>query len=113
MKKTAKKTKIPVTDENFIVIPDNLGEAPYDCILVLEDEAQQKSAGGIIIPDLSVEKPDTGIIVSVGERTDNKPVRFEIGDRVIWGQEAGREIRIQGVTYLLIKHRDILWNFKH
>jgi chaperonin GroES len=109
MKKAYKK---PVTDENFIVIPDNLGDAPDDSLLVLQDEGNNKSEGGIYLPDMSVEKPDTGIVVRLGDRSDGKPVKYKLGDHILWGEEAGRQLNIRGVIYLLIRYKDILWNYK-
>lgn len=107
-----KKEEVPVTNADVIVIPNNLGICSQDRILVLEDDAVQQTAGGIIIPDASAEKPNTGIVIAVGSSSNGKDVEFEQGDRVFWDHYAGRDLRLGVETYLLLGHRDILWTIK-
>ena len=110
---TTEEFEIPKNTNEAIYVPKNLGQCPDDKILVLQDEAIQQTAGGIFIPDLSQEKPFTGIVIKVGPRTDGKPSNIEEEDRIIFGQHSGIELNILGVAYLLMSFRDILWNFKH
>jgi chaperonin GroES len=105
--------EIPQTDENVIIVPNNLGECPEERVLVLQDEAVQKTSGGILIPETSQDKPNTGIVIKFGNRGDGKPSTVEVGDRILYGEYSGRELNILGTTYILMSWRDILWNFKH
>lgn len=111
-RKSPPNKQIPRTDENFIVIPDNMGTCPDDKVLILQDEAMQKTSGGIIIPDTAKEVPHTGIVVAVGQRTDDKKVTVDQGDRVIFGKYSGVELNLLGTIYILMKQNEILWNFK-
>lgn len=113
MPKAKKLPEIPQTNADFIVVPKNLGVCPDDKVLVLQDEAEYKTTGGIIIPDTAKEAPHTGIVIKVGQRTDGKEVTVEQGDRVIFGKYTGTEIYILGTNYILMKANEILWNFKH
>lgn len=86
----------------------------HDRVLVerVEDE-DQKTAGGIIIPDTAREKPQKGKIVAVGEGKigeDGKRVAMDVkkGDRVLFGKYAGNEIKINGSEYLIMREDDIL-----
>jgi chaperonin GroES len=107
-----KKEEIPVTNADVIVIPNDLGICSQDRLLVLEDEAQQQTAGGIIIPDVSAEKPNTGTVIAVGKSSNGRQVEFSQGDRVFWDKYVGRELRLGIETYLLLGHKDILWTIK-
>lgn len=114
MRKTNKHEKaILKSNEDFIVLPDNLGVCPDDKVLIVRDEAMQKTAGGIIIPDTAKEVPQTGIIVAFGQRSDDKKLTVAIGDRVVFGKYSGTELMLLGEEYILIKQNEILWNFKH
>ena len=84
-----------------------------DRVLVLRVEEEQKSAGGIIIPDTAKEKPLEGKIVSAGPGKmgdDGKRVSPEVkkGDRVLFSKYAGTEIKIDGVEHLFMREEDIL-----
>jgi len=84
-----------------------------DRVLVLRVEEEQKSAGGIIIPDTAKEKPLEGKIVSTGPGKmgdDGKRVPLEIkkGDRILFSKYAGTEIKIDGVEHLFMREEDIL-----
>jgi chaperonin GroES len=84
-----------------------------DRVLVLRVEEEQKTAGGIIIPDTAKEKPLEGKIVSAGPGKmgdDGKRVPLEVkkGDRVLFSKYSGTEINIDGVEHLFMREEDIL-----
>jgi chaperonin GroES len=84
-----------------------------DRILVLRVEEDQKSPGGIIIPDTAKEKPQEGKVVSAGpgkldEKGKRIPLEVKKGDRVLFSKYAGTEIKIDGVEHLFMKEDDIL-----
>ncbi len=85
----------------------------HDRVLVRRIEADEKTAGGIIIPDTAKEKPQEGEIVSVGSGTkaeDGKvtPLDVKAGDRVLFGKWSGTEVKGDGVDLLIMKESDIL-----
>ena len=75
-----------------------------DRVLVLPNPAEEKTAGGLIIPDTAKEKPLAGKVVAVGPGTSE----VKIGDQVLYGKYAGQEIQVDGVDYLIMKQNDIL-----
>ena len=84
-----------------------------DRILVLRIEEEEKTSGGIIIPDTAKEKPQEGKIVAVGpgkvnEKGKRKTLDVKAGDRVLFGKYAGNEIKIDGVEHLIMQEDDIL-----
>ncbi|MDP4284162.1 MAG: co-chaperone GroES [Bacteroidota bacterium] len=85
-----------------------------DRVLVKPNAAEEKSAGGIIIPDTAKEKPQKGKVVAVGkgkyaEQTGNLiPMQIKSGDTVMYGKYGGTEINIDGVDYLIMRASDIL-----
>jgi chaperonin GroES len=85
----------------------------HDRILVRRIEAEEKSAGGIIIPDTAKEKPSQGEIVAVGPggRDDTGkliPIDLHVGDRVLFGKWSGTEVKIDGEELIIMKESDIL-----
>ena len=85
----------------------------HDRVLVRRVEAEEKTAGGIIIPDSAKEKPAEGIIVSVGtgiRAEDGKvtPLDVMAGDRVLFGKWSGTEVKVAGEDLLIMKESDIL-----
>ena len=85
----------------------------HDRVLVQPLDAEEKSAGGIIIPDTAQEKPMEGKIVAVGngyKNDDGKiiPLDVKAGDTVLYGKFAGAEVRIDGQDLLIVKESDIL-----
>ena len=85
----------------------------HDRVLVRRVEAEEKTAGGIIIPDSAKEKPAEGVIVSVGTgaRADNgtvTPLEVKAGDRVLFGKWSGTEVKVDGEDLLIMKESDIL-----
>ena len=84
-----------------------------DRILVVRVEEENKTKGGIIIPDTAKEKPFEGKIVAVGPgKLDDKgnriPLDVKQGDRILFSKYAGTEIKINGVEHLFMKEDDIL-----
>jgi len=79
-----------------------------DRVLVEPAAAEQKTAGGIIIPDTAKEKPQKGIIVAVGNGKKDEPMTVKVGDLVLYGKYAGTEINIEGKDYLIMRESDIL-----
>lgn len=85
----------------------------HDCVLVRRIEQDEKTAGGIIIPDSAKEKPMEGEIVSVGKGVRNDKgewvaLSVEKGDRVLFGKWSGSEVKINGEELLIMKESDIL-----
>ncbi len=85
----------------------------HDRVLVRRVEAEEKTAGGIIIPDSAKEKPAEGEIVSIGTgtRAENgtiTPLDVKIGDRVLFGKWSGTEVKVSGEDLLIMKESDIL-----
>ncbi len=85
----------------------------HDRVLVRRVEQEQKSAGGIIIPDTAQEKPMQGEILAVGaghKAEDGKvtPLDVKAGDRVLFGKWSGTEVKIDGEDLLIMKESDIL-----
>ena len=84
----------------------------HDKVLVKRTEEEEKSAGGIVLPDSATEKPSQGEVVAVGpgkksENGDVSPVGVAVGDTVIFGQYGGNEIKIDGDEYLILSESDI------
>jgi len=84
-----------------------------DRILVLRIEEEQKTKGGIVIPDTAKEKPQEGKVVAAGpgkldDRGRRIPLDVMKGDRVLFGKYAGNEIKIDGVEHLIMREDDIL-----
>jgi chaperonin GroES len=85
----------------------------HDRVVVERITADEKTAGGIIIPDTAKEKPQQGQIVAVGPggRDENGkliPIDVKPGDRVLFGKWSGTEVKIDGKEYLIMKESDIM-----
>jgi chaperonin GroES len=85
----------------------------HDRVVVRRIEAEEKSAGGIIIPDTAKEKPSQGEIIAVGPGGRDEagkliPIDLRIGDRVLFGKWSGTEVKIDGEEFLIIKESDIM-----
>ncbi len=78
-----------------------------DRVLVQPAPAEEKTSGGIIIPDTAQEKPQKGTVVAVGEGTKDNPVTLKAGDKVLYGKYAGTELNFDGDTYLIMRESDI------
>ena len=86
----------------------------HDRVVVRRTEEDQKTSGGIIIPDTAKEKPMQGEVVAVGPGTYNEktgkvtPLDVKAGDRVLFGKWSGTEVRIEGEDLLIMKESDIM-----
>jgi chaperonin GroES len=85
----------------------------HDRVVVRRIDADQKTAGGIIIPDTAQEKPQEGEVISVGpgalnERGERVPMELKAGDRVLFGKWSGTEVKIDGQDLLIMKESDIM-----
>lgn len=78
-----------------------------DRVLVEPEQAEEKTAGGIIIPDTAKEKPQKGTIVACGEGKKDEPVTVKPGDKVLYGKYSGTEITIDSKDYLIMRESDI------
>jgi chaperonin GroES len=84
-----------------------------DRVIVKRIEEEEKSKGGIIIPDTAKEKPQEGQVVAVGKGKvgeDGKvtPLDVKVNDRVLFGKYSGTEVNIEGVEHLIMREDDIL-----
>ena len=85
----------------------------HDRVVVKRLDAEEKSTGGIIIPDTAKEKPSQGEIIAVGpggrdEAGKLVPLDVQVGNRVLFGKWSGTEVKIDGVEYLIMKESDIM-----
>jgi chaperonin GroES len=85
----------------------------HDRVLVRRIDAEEKTAGGIIIPDTAKEKPQEGEIAAAGPGARNEqgqliPIDVKPGDRVLFGKWSGTEVKIDGQDYLIMKESDLL-----
>ena len=85
----------------------------HDRVLVEPLEAEEKTAGGIIIPDTAKEKPMEGKIVAVGKGSKNDEGKISAldvkkGDRILYGKWSGTEVKVDGDDYLIMKESDVM-----
>jgi len=85
----------------------------HDRVVVRRIEAEEKTKGGIIIPDTAKEKPQEGEVIAVGpgardENGNIQPLDVRAGDRVLFGKWSGTEVRIDGEDLLIMKESDIM-----
>ena len=85
----------------------------HDRVLVRRIEAEEKTTGGIIIPDSAKEKPSEGEVVSVGSgaRAENgtiTPMDLKAGDKILFGKWSGTEVKVDGEDLLIMKESDVL-----
>ncbi|MFN8714775.1 MAG: co-chaperone GroES [Bacteroidota bacterium] len=78
-----------------------------DRVVVEAAPAEEKTAGGIIIPDTAKEKPQRGKVVAAGPGKKDEPVTVKVGDNVLYGKYSGTEIQIDGKDYLIMRESDI------
>ena len=78
-----------------------------DRVVIEPAEAEQKTAGGIIIPDTAKEKPQKGTVVAVGPGKKDEPMTLKKGDTVLYGKYSGTEVNIDGKNYLIMKESDV------
>ena len=79
-----------------------------DRVLVVPAPAEEKTIGGIIIPDTAKEKPLKGEVVAVGNGTKDEEMVVKVGDTVLYGKYAGTELELEGCKYLIMRQSDIL-----
>jgi chaperonin GroES len=85
----------------------------HDRVVVKRIEAEEKTTGGIIIPDTAKEKPQQGEVIAVGPGGRDEagkliPIDVKAGDRVLFGKWSGTEVKIDGDEYLIMKESDIM-----
>ena len=80
----------------------------HDRVIVKPAAAEEKTAGGIIIPDTAKEKPQKGVVIAAGPGKKDEPVTVKTGDTVLYGKYAGTEITVEGGEYLIMRESDIL-----
>jgi chaperonin GroES len=85
----------------------------HDRVVVKRIDAEEKTAGGIIIPDTAKEKPQQGEVIAVGPGGRDEsgkliPIDVKTGDRVLFGKWSGTEVKIDNVEYLIMKESDIM-----
>ena len=85
----------------------------HDRVVVTRIDAEDKTAGGIIIPDTAKEKPQEGKVIAVGPGGRDEsgkliPIDVKAGDRVLFGKWSGTEVKLDGVEYLIMKESDIM-----
>lgn len=84
-----------------------------DRVIVKKLEAEDKTPGGIVLPDTAKEKPQQGEVLAVGagkydEKGNRQPMELKVGDKVLFAKYSGTEVKIDGVEYLILSERDIL-----
>jgi chaperonin GroES len=94
---------------NRVMATKKLNITPlHDRVIVKPAAAEEKTAGGIIIPDTAKEKPQRGVVLAAGPGKKDEPVSVKAGDTVLYGKYAGTEISIEGHDYLIMRESDIL-----
>jgi chaperonin GroES len=80
----------------------------HDRVIVKPAPAEEKTAGGIIIPDTAKEKPQRGTVVAAGPGKKDEPMTVKSGDAILYGKYAGTEVSFEGEDYLIMRESDIL-----
>lgn len=79
-----------------------------DRVLIKPAPAEERTAGGIIIPDTAKEKPLQGEVLATGNGTKDEEMVLKAGDRVLYGKYAGTEVELEGEKYLIMRQNDVL-----
>ncbi len=79
-----------------------------DRVLIVPAPAEEKTVGGIIIPDTAKEKPLKGEVVAVGQGTKEEEIILKVGDTVLYGKYAGTELEFEGNKYLIMRQSDVV-----
>ena len=79
-----------------------------DRVLILPNPAEEKTAGGLIIPDTAKEKPLQGEVLAVGNGTKDEEMVLKKGDTVLYGKYSGTEIELDNEKYLIMRQSDVL-----
>lgn len=80
----------------------------HDRVIVKPAPAEEKTAGGIIIPDTAKEKPQRGTVMAAGPGKKDEPMTVKTGDTILYGKYAGTEVNFDGEDYLIMRESDIL-----
>jgi len=80
----------------------------HDRVVIRPAAAEERTAGGIIIPDTAKEKPQRGLVVAAGPGKKDEPVTVREGDTVLFGKYSGNEINLDGQDFLIVRESDIL-----
>ncbi len=80
----------------------------HDRVLIKVLDSDEKTAGGIIIPDTAKEKPQKGVVVAVGSGTKDNPITVKVGETVLYGKYSGTELKFENKDYLIMRESDIL-----
>lgn len=79
-----------------------------DRVIILPAPAEEKTIGGIIIPDTAKEKPLKGEVMAIGNGTKDEEMTLKVGDHVLYGKYSGTEVEIDGEKYLIMRQSDVL-----
>ena len=84
-----------------------------DRVLIKKLEAEDKTSGGIVLPDTAKEKPQQGEVLAVGpgrvdEKGNRQPMEVKVGDKVLFAKYSGTEVKIDGTEYTILAERDVL-----
>lgn len=79
-----------------------------DRVVIKPAPAEEKTVGGIIIPDTAKEKPLQGEVLAVGSGTKDEEMVLKVGDRVLYGKYSGTEVELDGEKYLIMRQSDVL-----
>ena len=79
-----------------------------DRVVIKPAPAEEKTVGGIIIPDTAKEKPLKGTVLAVGNGTKDEEMTLKAGDRVLYGKYAGTEVELDGEKYMIMRQSDVL-----
>ena len=79
-----------------------------DRVLIEPNPAEEKTAGGLFIPDTAKEKPLAGKVIAVGPGTSEVKMEVKVGDEVLYGKYAGTEVNVEGKDYIIMRQSDIL-----
>ena len=86
-------------------LPDPKMEPRDDRVIIIRDEAEAETAGGILLPDVAKEQPRQGFVVKIG---DDEEIKAKVGQKVIYAAYAGTEVEVDEVTFLIIQDCEIL-----
>ncbi|MCH8317680.1 MAG: co-chaperone GroES [Bacteroidetes bacterium] len=78
-----------------------------DRVLVEASPAEEKTAGGIIIPDTAKEKPQKGEVIAIGSGKPDEPMTVKVGDQILYGKYTGTDITVDDKDYLIMRESDI------
>jgi chaperonin GroES len=96
-------------NQNHKIMAQHTSITPlHDRVIVRPAKAEEKTAGGIIIPDTAKEKPQRGIVIAAGPGKKDEPITVKKGDTVLYGKYSGSELTLDGENVLVMRESDIL-----